>query len=112
MTVKINGGGMIGKLSRDYVLYMDKPTSELLRSYVGRDATVYFTDGSLWFIVNGTLTVKKAFKPPRVMVFRPRGLAPTWQKLHGRMFAVTVEVKDVVENEAKATEVVNGGGAP
>lgn len=76
-TVKALGKGRIGRRGGQYVLYLDRYASELLRPYAGRRARVYISDGQSTISVDGTLSIEKSFRPPRIAVFLPRALNPT-----------------------------------
>ncbi|GAB6945256.1 hypothetical protein [Vulcanisaeta sp. JCM 14467] len=94
MQVKALGKGRVGRRDGQYVLYLDRYASELLKPYAGRRARVHISDGQSTISVDGTLSIEKSFRPPRIAVFLPRALNPTWQRLYDREFAVVIEVQE------------------
>ena len=102
-TVKVLGKGRIGRRGGQYVLYLDRYASELLKQYAGKRARVNISDGQSTISAYGTLSIEKSFRPPRIAVFLPKALNPTWQRLYDNEFAVVIEVQEGDEGiEARA----------
>ena len=93
----------VGRRGDQYVLYLDRNGSELLMQYVNRRARIHLNVGGTVLGINGTLSLDKSFNPPRIAIFLPRALNPTWQRLYDREFAVVIEVEEGNEGiEARA----------
>ena len=84
----------VGRRGGQYVLYLDRSGSELLMQYVSRRARIHLNVGGTVLGINGTLSLDKSFRPPRIAIFLPKALNPTWQRLYDREFAVVIEVEE------------------
>ena len=90
---KFVGFARVGRRGDKYALYLREDLSQELMKYARTKARVYIGGEPNPLIINGTLAIAREFKRPRIVIFLPKALNPTWQRLYDKELVVVVEIQ-------------------
>ena len=101
MIVKVLVSLRIGRRGGQYVGYLDAKASSSLMKYIHKNAILHLD----CIYIKVTLAIDKSFKPPRIAVWLPKSLNPTWEELYDKDVNADIELQ---EGDAE-TKVIDYG---
>ena len=94
MLVRIPVRGRVGKLNRQYVYYISGEAGEYLANYIGRSVVLGISLNGAWVRVKARLSIAREFKPPRIAIYLPTRLNPTWESLYDKEVPGFIELEE------------------
>ena len=94
MLVRIPVKGRVGRHGVRFAYYISGEAGEYLVNYASRSIILGININGAWVRVKARLSIAREFKPPRIAIYLPTRLNPTWESLYDKEVPGFIELEE------------------